>query len=159
MGKNRRKHTRRTQDKILTQTVKVLQNLQRLSGGEDVDYTEDYADLVGMKDHVGRREEDEKLVTHLCSTVEALASNISGLLKEEQSNRNVRITQASGKNETPLRSFITIEGWEAEQPKVGEIYRVYLHDGGVFATSPVTAVKSDYFKTQNSLYRIEILPS
>jgi len=159
MRKKRRKHTRRAEDKILTLTVKVLQNLQRLSEGEDVDYTEDYADLVAMKDQVGRREEDKKLGTILCSTVEAVASNISRLLKEERSTRKVRITKASGKNHVPVRPFSSVEGWEAEQPKVGEKYRLYTHDGHVFATSPVTAVKSDYLQTQNSLYRIEVLSS
>ena len=90
---------------MLNLTVKVLQNLQRLSEGEDVDYTEDYADLVALKDQVGRREEDKKLGTVLCSTVEAVASNIGRLLKQEQGTRKVRITKASGKNDAPVRPF------------------------------------------------------
>jgi len=158
MQKNRRSQTRRNVDQVLKQTVTILQILEKISKGEEVDYTEHFADLVGIKDRLGRRHEDKKLGALLCSSIEAIASNINTLLKEEKSLRKVRITKVSGRKAAQVRTHTSVEGWEAARPGAGENYRIYKDDGGVFSTSPVIEVKSDYFRTHNSLYTIEVIP-
>lgn len=157
MNINRRKQTRRDADHILMKTLEVLRLLEKISKGEDADYTEHFADLVGMKDRLGRRQEDRRLVELLCCTLESIVTNISKLLKKDDTFRKVRITKASGRPSAQFSTWCSFEGWEAEPPRRGLIYRIYKDDGGVLSTSPIVEVKSDYFQTANSMYRIEVL--
>jgi hypothetical protein len=159
MTEDRRKKERRTAGKVLSKTVAMLQMLEKVSRGEDVDYSGEYAELVGVRDQMGRRREDGELGNLLCSAIEAIAGNIDNILKREKSLRQVRITKASGRPDSKVPAFTVVDGWEAARPRVGEVYKVYRDDGGVFSTSIVMEVQQDYFQTQNSLYRIEVLPS
>jgi hypothetical protein len=113
--------------------------------------------LVGAKDGVGRRSEDQRLGELLCSTIESIADSIDRLLTRERNLRQVKITKVSGKNNAQVRSYTSIEGWAADRPQVGHVYRIYTYNAAVFQTSQVIEAKRDYFQTQNSLYRIEVL--
>jgi hypothetical protein len=157
MKEDRRKGRRRGIDHVLGKTVELLQILQRLSGGEDVDYSEPYADLVGMKNRVGRREEDHKLGETLCSAIGGIAANIAQLRQRDAAPRKVRITKVSGKEGAQVDIRATVVGWEEGRPAPGRGYRVFKDDGGVFSSAPVTKVTPGHFQTQNSLYRIEVL--
>jgi hypothetical protein len=116
----------------LKETVEILKILEEISRGEEGDYSEHFADLVGLKDRLGRRKEDRRLGETLCSTLESLATNLQQLVKRRGDLRKVRITKVSGRKGARLGLQIVIVGWEEE-------------------------VTEDYFQTQNSLYRLEVL--
>lgn len=157
MKKERRKEKRRDIDRVMEKTVELLRELERLSGGEEVDYSESYADLVGMKDWIGRREEDRKLGETLVSTIGSIAANIAQLQEKGKRPRKVRVTKMSGKEGAQLDVQTTIVGWEEARPRVGRNYRLIQEDGGVFSSAPLTKIASGYFQTRNSLYQIEVL--
>lgn len=157
MNENRRKNKRRRGDEFLIQTLETLQDIDRMARGEKVDYTEGYTNLVGAIGQVGRRLEDHSLGEMLCSTIESIASNIDRLSKKGRPLRQVKITKVSGRNGARVRTYTSVEGWEADEPRVGENYLIYTYDACIFRSSQVIDVKKDYFQTQNSLYHIEFL--
>jgi len=157
METDRRKTKRSQGDQFMRQALATLRGIEKLSKGEVVDYTEYYVDLVAMKDRLGRRHEDHKLGEWFCVTIESIGSNIENLLKKQSVPRLVKITKA-GRNKRSQEAIHTSIGWEAEEPRVGKNYRLFKEDGGVFHSAQVTEVTSDCFQTQNSLYRIEVLP-
>ena len=157
MQQERRRTSRRDGDEFLNQTLVTLQNIEKIVRGEHSDYGEHYAHLMRIKEKVGRRHEDHELGEMLCSTIESIASNLDTLLNPHKPLRQVKITKVSGRRGARLRSYTSIEGWEAEQPRVGECYLVYTYDASVFRSSEIIEVKADYFQTQNSLYRIQLL--
>jgi hypothetical protein len=159
MKEDRRKNTRRQSDRILVQTVAILKILEKISRGEIEDPTDYFTDLSVLIDQVGRRQEDRKVVKRLFSSLEAVANNLNKLLEKQRTLRQVKIIKMSGRKTQPIAVNTPIEGWEAERPKMGDCYRVYKDDGGVFSSSPVTEVQPGYIRTQNSFYRLEVLES
>ena len=157
MDEDRRGKKRRRGDHVLQRTIEVLEKLEKISEGNIEDFTEHYADLVGVKDLVGRRKRDRTVGELLCSTIESLATNLDTLLQQDQSLRKVRITKMRGKKTSRVAVHTSVVGWEAEQPSVGDRYQLYKDGGGIFRSAVVTEVKSEYFKTKNSTYRIEVL--
>jgi hypothetical protein len=156
MDKDRRKARRSQVDEFLSRALATLRSIERLSRGEDADYTEDYVDLVAMKDRLGRRKEDHRLGEIVCCTIESIASNVDSLLNKDNKPRLVRISQASRGEPTRVADHTSV-GWEPEAPSVGKSYRLYKADGGVFHSAPVTMAEFEHFQTLNSLYRIEVL--
>jgi hypothetical protein len=157
MGSERRRDKRRDADRVLREVVDILRILERISQGEEIDFSETYTDLVGMKDKLGRREEDHKLGEALCTALESLARNLGALLEKERQLRKVRIIKLSGRKGASLDIQSSLIGWEEDRPKIGKHYRVFKEDGGVFRSALVTKVAHDHFQTQNSLYQIEVL--
>jgi hypothetical protein len=157
MTANRRKDQRRHSDRALEETVQILQILEKVSQGDEIDFTEHYADLVGMKDRIGRRQDDRKVGESLCLAIEALADNIAHLLSKEKGLRKVRVTKMSGKKEGRVKVQSSLVGWEEMRPHVGRTYRVFKDDGGVFRSAVVTKVLPGYFQTQNSVYRLDVV--
>lgn len=157
MDQERRKGPRRRADEALRRTVRAIQALDRLARGVSLDFGEYYADLVGMRYALGRREEDRKLAEGLCTALESLASSIRGLLGKEGRLRKVRVTKVRGKKDSGLEARLAVEGWEEARPKVGSTYRVFRDDGGVFRSGTVIKVAKDLFQTRNSVYKIEVL--
>jgi hypothetical protein len=157
MQEERRRAMRRHGDEFLEEALATLQTIERLSRGEDVDYTEYYVDLVGMKNLIGRRHEDHLLGELICSTIESIADNIDDLLKKDRALRQVKLTKHRGKPGARVATNSSIEGWEAEPPSAGKSYRIYTYNQVIFSTSPVVEVGPDYFQTQNSVYGIKIL--
>jgi CHAT domain-containing protein len=80
MDEDQRKETRRGTDLILHKIVEILRVLEMISRGEDADFTEAYADLVGMRDQLGKRSEDRELGETLCRTIEAIAVQLDRAL-------------------------------------------------------------------------------
>ncbi len=157
MAANRRKAPRRHSDKAIEETVQILQILEKLSQGEEIDFTEHYADLVGMKNRIGRRQDDRQVGESLCVAIEALAGNIVHLFSKEKGLRKVRLTKMSGKKDARVKVQSAVVGWEETRPHVGRTYRVFKDDGGVLRSAVVTKVMPGFFQTQNSLYKIEVL--
>jgi hypothetical protein len=157
MTENRRKEYRRPADRALEETIAILQILEKISRGEDLDFGEHYADLVGVKDRIGRRDEDRKLGESLCSAIEAVALNIGTLLEKYRRLRKVKITKLSGKEGASVDVQSTLIGWEEARPRVGKNYRVFKEDGGIFRSALVVKMFPGHFQTQNSVYRIEVL--
>jgi hypothetical protein len=85
-------------------TVEILEGLEKLSRGELVDLTETYTELAGMRNGIGRRQEDRRLVSVLCRNIESLANNLNNLLKRERILRQVKTTKAHGKSTSQLHS-------------------------------------------------------
>jgi hypothetical protein len=157
MTENRRKEIRRETDRVLDKLLETLQVVEKISRGEQADFTEAYADLVGLKNQLGRREVDRRIGDALCATIGAIASNIGhpGETKEqpaEERLRRVRLTKVSGG-----KGHATIAGWEEAPPEVGKSYRVFQENGSVVRTSPITRVSEGFVQTRNSLYQLEIL--
>jgi hypothetical protein len=157
MEQNRRQQARRRTDRALQETIEILRVLERISRGEDGDFGEQYADLVGLKDRLGRREEDRRLGESLCSAIEAIATNIGSLLEKDKRLRKVRVTKMSGRKGAQVEVQSSVVGWEEMRPRVGKSYRLFKDDGGVFRSAVVMKVVPGYFQTQNSLYRVEVV--
>lgn len=158
MEKNRRERIRRGSDLVLQKLLQVLRILEKVSRGEDADFSEAYADLVGMKDQLGRRAEDRKLGESLCAIIEAIATNLGRPIQtkeqpSEDRTRKIRLTKIKGKKD--LKKAVV--GWEEKPPEVGQRYRVFKDDGGIVNTSAVTKVASDHLQTENSVYLLEVL--
>lgn len=158
MENKRQIKIRRQSDRVLQKTVEILQILEKRAKGEDVDFTEAYAELVGMKDQLGRRKEDHRLGETLCITIEGLADTMSRPVpskaeSREDSHRKVRLTKMSGDKSQGK----AIVGWEDKAPLVGQGYRVFREDGGIILTSVVIKVASGEIRTRNSVYQIEVL--
>ncbi len=154
---DRRTQIRRRSDRALRHTVEILKLLDRMFKGEKVDFGEYYADLVGMRSSLGRREEDRLLAESLCSALEALAADIQGLTGANKTLRRVRLTKMGGKRGAALEVHSSLVGWEEAQPKVGSNYTLFKDEGGVFRSAVVIRVAEGQFQTRNSLYRIEVL--
>jgi hypothetical protein len=158
MDKDRRKNKRRQSDQVMMKTVDILKSIERVSRGEDVDFKETYADLVDLKNQLGRREEDRTLGEMLCSTIESIAENIGrpvsqvGLDSDDEP-RKVRVRKVGKKNGDRNVGV----GWEECFPLIGKRYSVFMDDGRVFRTSVVTKVNAERIYTRNSLYQIEVL--
>jgi hypothetical protein len=144
-------------DRVLRKTVEILGILERMSRGEAADFSEAYADLVGLKHQLGKREEDHKLGESLCGIIGALANNLSGLRSDHRRHherfRKVRLTKVRGESAVE----IAMVGWEFDLPVVGKPYRVIKEDGGTIHTSVVTRVDSGNLQTKNSVYQVEVL--
>jgi hypothetical protein len=152
----RRREPRRESDRILLKVLEILRVVERLSRGEDVDFTESYADLVGLKDQLGRRKEDRELGEALCATIGAIACNVTqtGTRDQQTGKRRVRLTRlGGGKGELNK----VIEGWEDGEPRVGKSYRVFQDSGRVIRTSPLTRVSGEFLQSRNSLYQLEVI--
>lgn len=157
MERERRKGPRRGADEALRQAVEAIEALDRLAKGEKVDFGEYYADLVAMRNSLGRRSEDKQLADSLCTTLESLANNIQELLQNGRALRRVRIKKVRGKESVAIGPGTVIEGWEEARPQVGRSYRVFRDDGGVFRSAVVVKVGKGMFETKNSVYAIEVL--
>ncbi|MEJ5374998.1 MAG: hypothetical protein WHX93_00300 [bacterium] len=153
----RRNTIRRGSDRALKHTVEILKLLDRMFKGQKVDFGEYYADLVGMRSSLGRREEDRALAEELCSALEALAADIQGLTGENKTLRRVRLTKMSGKRHAALDLQSCLVGWEESRPRVGSNYTVFKDEGGVFRSAVVIRVAEGEFQTRNSIYKVEIL--
>ncbi len=154
----RRQQPRRNSDKVLRKILEVLRVVERLSRGEDVDFTEAYADLVGLKDQLGRRKEDRELGEALCVTLGSIASNIVGGSKRPESTftpkRKVRLLRRAGGSG---RTDAVIEGWEQHPPVLGKSYVVLQENGRFVRTSSLTKITGNVLQTRNSIYELEIL--
>ncbi len=163
MGQEQRKKTRRHSDRVLRKVVDILQILEKLSEGEQVDFTEAYADLVGMKDLLGRRKEDRRLGDDLCATLGTTAAIIvqrtpapapAPARAHEERLRKVRLAKVS---QTKKGDDAAIVGWEESPPALGKSYRIFTDTGGVFRTSILVKVAPGYIRTRNSLYEVKVL--
>jgi hypothetical protein len=70
--------------------------------------------------------------------------------------KRVRAVKVLGKD-TRMKVRDAIEGYEEGPPVVGERYRVLTDDDTIIRTSPVVEVTLPYVRTQNSVYRIEVV--
>ena len=158
MEMERREQPRRNSDKVLRKILEVLRVVERLSRGEDVDFTEAYADLVGLKDQLGRRREDRELGEALCVTLGSIASNIVGGFKRAESSfaprRKVRLSRRAGGSG---RTDTVIEGWEQHPPVLGKSYVVLQENGRFVRTSSLIKITGNVLQTRNSIYELEIL--
>lgn len=91
MEQNQRKKPRRNSDRLLQKTAEILRILERIYRGEEADFSEAYADLVGMKDQLGRRREDRELGDSLCASIEAIASHLGRPVRTEERRREGRL--------------------------------------------------------------------
>lgn len=156
MDAERRKAQRREADRILWKLLDILRVVEKLSQGEEVDFTEAYADLVGLKDQLGRRKEDRDLGEALCATVGAIACNVAqkGFQGQDKAHRRVRLTRLGGGKGDAHK---VIEGWENNEPQLGKSYLIFQESGRVVRTSPLTRISGDFLQTRNSLYQLEII--
>jgi hypothetical protein len=159
MEKDRRKRAQRGSDLFMAMTTKVLVFLEMLSRGEDADFDAAYAELVGVKDRLGRREADHKTAEELCAAVRAIATSVTprvtGAVKGgEEQLRRVRLTKVSRRRPGDDTSVM---GWEMKRPALGKSYLVYTDKGSVFRTSVVVKMVSGYIRTRNSAYQIDLL--
>jgi hypothetical protein len=148
---------RRQSDRFLAELAQMLEILSRMSEGKKEDFGEHFADLVGVKDALGRRLEDRKLGELVCYNVERLASNIVRLVGKGAGLRRVQIRKVTGREEAAVAKDRVLVGWEESPPQVGKSYTLYLEGGGIFRSATVVNVLKDHFRTRNSLYSIQEL--
>lgn len=148
---------RRQSDRFFAELAQMLEILSRMSEGKKEDFGEHFADLVGVKDALGRRLEDRKLGEVVCYNIERLASNIVRLVGKGAGLRRVQIRKVTGKEEAAVAKDRVLVGWEEAPPQVGRSYTLYLEGGGIFRSATVVQALKDHFRTRNSLYNIQEL--
>ncbi len=151
----RRGDIRRQSDRFFREMDRILEILANMSEGQREDFGEQFANLVGVKNTLGRRLEDKKLGDAICYNMERLASNIARLVGGKAGLRKVRIRKVTGKEEAAVAKDKILLGWEEAPPQQGKSYCVYMEDGGIFRSAVITQVLKDHFRTRNSLYEIE----
>jgi hypothetical protein len=153
--KDRRRQIRRRVDTFVQELRDMLGILAEMSRGRKVEFGEHFANLVGLKNSLGRRLEDRKNGEAICSFIEELASNLAQHFGKETGLRHVKIRKVTGKAQAVVAMDRVLSGWEEAPPQVGKIYCLYLHGGGLFRSTPVTQVQEYHFRTRNSLYEIQ----
>lgn len=154
MVENRRRKVRRDSDRLLEKILNTLRVIERLSEGEEEEeFTEHYADLVGLMHKMGRRQRDHKIGEAICTTFEAVANNLHRLLEKQGRKRKVKLVKVSGSGEPEA----PIVGWELLPPDVGKRYLVFDDKGSVYSTSPITMITDGQIHTRHSVYEIEVL--
>jgi hypothetical protein len=151
----RRIRTRRQSDLFVQEMARMLEVLANMSEGRKEEFGEQFANLVGMKNALGRRLEDKKLGDEICFHVERLASNLANMVGRRAGLRRVQIRKVLGKMDAAVEKDRIFVGWEESPPQVGKSYILYLEGGGIFRSAVVTQVLKDHFRTRNSLYEIQ----
>jgi hypothetical protein len=151
----RRGEIRRQSDRFFREMDRILEILANMSEGRREDFGEQFANLVGVKNSLGRRLEDKKLGDAICYNMERLASNIARLVGGKAGLRKVRIRKVTGKEDAVVAKDRVLLGWEEAPPREGKSYCMYMEGGGIFRSALVTQVLKDHFRTRNSLYEIE----
>jgi hypothetical protein len=162
MEEKRKREHRRQSDLVLFKVIEILSILVRISRGEEADYGEAYADLVGMRDKLGRRREDRMLAEELCSTVEAIARNMGhhlhgGGYLGSRRLRKVRLTKVGGGGLVAREGQGDIVGWEERPPTVRKKYRIFLEDGNIVSTSSIIKTVPGFIQTKHTLYQLEVI--
>jgi len=161
MEEKRKRETRRQSDLVLFKVLEILSILARISRGEEADYGEAYADLVGMRDKLGRRKEDRILAEEICAAIEAIARNIGyhlhgGSDLGSKNLRKVRLTKVGGGG-TAADGHGAIVGWEERPPRMRKTYRIFLEDGNIVTTTSVVKAVPGFIQTKHTLYQLEVL--
>lgn len=152
--KDRRRQVRRRGDLFLRELQSMLQILLDMSRGSKVEFGEQFANLVGRKDTLGRRVDDKKNAEVICHYIEQLGSALAQHFGKETGLRHVSIRKVKGKTEAAITKDKVLSGWEEALPQAGKIYCLYLHGGGIFRSTPVIEVQNNSFRTRNSLYEV-----
>jgi len=153
--KERRQEIRRRGDLFILELKAMLEILVDMSRGRRVEFGEQFANLVGVKNTLGRRMDDKKSAEVICYLIEQIASNLADHFGKQTGLRHVRIRKVTGRDAAVVAKDRTFPGWEEAPPQIGKIYCLYLHGGGIFRTTLVTQVEGNHFHTRNSLYEIQ----
>jgi hypothetical protein len=148
---------RRASDAFFQEIAHMLEVLSRLSEGKREEFGEQFANLVGVKNTLGRRLEDKKLGDEICFHLERIASNVAQMVSGKAGLRRVRIRKVIGKEEATVAKDKVFVGWEEAPPQVNRSYCLYIEGGGIFRSATITNVLKDHFRTRNSLYEIQEL--
>lgn len=155
--KDRRHETRRSTDRFLVRVQQMLETLVDMSHGKHKEFGEEFADLISLKDILGRRSDDRRLGNRICASIEQLGSYIVRTSADRAGLRKVQLRKVKGKQEASMKKARTFVGWGQARPQVGKRYFVYLESGGVFRSAIVRQVSENHFQTKNSLYEIRLL--
>ena len=166
MNPGQRTEIRRGSDVLIIQIVEYLRILSTIIDGEDYDFGEPLADLIGMKEEIGRRQDDEELIDELCGLLEKISVALvekkklleiaEGKLPGKK-GRRVRLTKLESIGKSDQTVGTTIDGWERMKPVEGKIYVIYKDNGKVYKTTALTKLYEDRFQTRNSIYKIEVI--
>lgn len=144
-----RKRARRNSDKFLKEMRDFLKGLCALienSGKKDMDYSEFYADMVGLREKMGRREADRNCVDEICAYLEKIAIHI----ENKSENPPIILKRVRLYN---VQKSQYLEGWQQVPPTEGKSYWIYQDGGRFFRTSKVIKVEEKSFQTKNSTYK------
>ena len=84
-----RQRTRRNSDSVIRKILEALRVLERISQAEvKSDFTEPYADLVGLMDKLGRRKDDMEFMEDICATLQSIAINLEHLFREKKRSKS-----------------------------------------------------------------------
>jgi hypothetical protein len=155
--RDRRRRIRRRGDLFVIELERMLAILAEMAEGKTVEFGEQFANLVGMKNTLGRRMDDKKRGESICFLIERLASDLARLLGPEVGLRKVKIRKVTGKEAAKVAKDKVFVGWEESRPQDGKSYCLYLQGGGVFRSAKVTQVLENHFRTLNSLYEIQTM--
>ena len=90
MVEDRRQETPRNSDTVIRRILETLRVLERISQAEvKSDFTEPYADLVGLMDKLGRRKEDKEFMEDICATLQSIAINLEHLFLEKKRSKSL----------------------------------------------------------------------
>jgi hypothetical protein len=151
----RRQQVRRKSDLFFREISVMLHILANMSEGKVEEFGEQFANLVGVKNTLGRRIDDKKLGDDICFSVERLASNLADLVGSRGGLRKVRIRKVTGKYAGVVEKDKILLGWEEAPPQEGKSYCLYIVGGGIFRSAKVTQALQDHFRTRNSIYEIQ----
>jgi hypothetical protein len=77
-------------------------------------------------------------------------------LSELSAKRKVQVKKLAGVD-TKIKTLTSFVGLEEERPVLGKKYRVFIENGKVFKSSPVTDITGNFIRTKNSIYEINVL--
>jgi hypothetical protein len=146
--KEKRKKARRNSDRFLKEMRNFLKGICALidnSSEKNHDYSEFYADMVGLREKIGRRESDKNCIDEICAYLEKIALYVENRLE----NSPVMLKRVRLYN---VQKSQSLEGWQQVPPIVGKSYWIYQDGGKFFRTSKVIKVGEKSFQTKNSTY-------
>jgi hypothetical protein len=112
MAEKRKQERRADSDRVIKKIVDTLRIIERMSEGEeDVDFTEQYADLVGLMRKLGRRKEDDELGEALDYTFKSIANSLNKLLQTRKEKRKVRVIKVTTEEAQRAKSKAFTVGW------------------------------------------------
>jgi hypothetical protein len=144
-------------DGLRGRTLDLLRVLDRIAREKKVDLREYRADLIKVREQLRRRPKDAQARRFLNHDIARLTEALKRRLPKPGLRRRVRVIKISGRGNAKILSRSPIVGWEETPPIVGKRYRVFKKESMVFSTSLVTKIAAGYFRTRNSVYRLEVL--
>jgi hypothetical protein len=146
---------RRKSDQLIRETMRFHYTLLELLEGKEGQFSPVLHRVQRLSNELGRRGEDRKLGKVYARGLERLASRLVEIGLIEHLPRKVRLEKIYGKMNERFPVGTVRIGWERDLPRAEKCYRLYMEDGRIFRTGKILEYGINYFRTANSVYKID----